>query len=82
MVIMYVCADFGVGDVELSTHITRNHKLNFPFCSSPMDTVTEHDMAISMALHGGIGFIHDRGTLEEQVVMVRKVKCFENGKRV
>ena len=71
--------DFGVHEVDLSSHITRNFKLNFPFCSSPMDTVTEHEMAISMALHGGIGFIHHKCSVEEQVEMVRKVKNFENG---
>ena len=72
-------ADFGVQDVDLSTRITRNHHVLFPFVSSPMDTVTEHDMAIAMALNGGLGFIHGKCSPEEQLEMVRKVKNFENG---
>lgn len=71
--------DFGVQEVDLSAKITRRHKLNVPLASTPMDTVTEHDMAIGMALHGGIGFIHCRCTVEEQVAMVLKVKNYENG---
>jgi IMP dehydrogenase len=77
---MYVLLiDFGVHEVDLSTNVTRNYKINSPFCSSPMDTVSEHEMAINMALHGGIGIIHCKCTIEEQVEMVRKVKNFENG---
>ena len=47
--------DFGVGEVELNTKVTRNYSLNYPLCSTPMDTVTESEMAICMALNGGIG---------------------------
>lgn len=71
--------DFGVGDVDLSTKITRNFSLTFPLCSTPMDTVTEHDMAIGMALNGGVGFIHCNCTAEQQASMVEKVKIYENG---
>lgn len=71
--------DFGVHEVELRTKVTRNFDLHTPLCSTPMDTVTEHEMAIGMALNGGLGFIHSNCTIEEQVAMVDKVKRYENG---
>jgi len=68
-----------VGDVSLENHITRNIKVKVPLLSSPMDTVTEHNMAIGMALQGAIGVIHYNMTIAEQVQEVRMVKKYKNG---
>jgi CBS domain-containing protein len=61
-------------EVSLTTRFSRNVKLNIPFVSSPMDTVTEADMAIEMARNGGIGIIHRFMSIEEQVKQIEKVK--------
>ncbi len=65
-------------DVRLSTQITVNHSVNVPLVSSPMDTVTESDMAIAVARLGGLGVLHRNCTVEEEVEMARKVKRAES----
>jgi len=72
--------DFPTADINLSSHFSRNIALKIPFVSSPMDTVTEHEMAIQIALHGGIGVIHNNMPIEEQAKEIRTVKRFENGR--
>ncbi|EJU05945.1 IMP dehydrogenase [Dacryopinax primogenitus] len=71
--------NFQATEVSTRTQITRNVSLNTPFMSSPMDTVTETEMAISMALMGGIGVVHHNQPAASQAAMVRAVKRHENG---
>jgi len=66
-------------DAELKTKLTNKIELYLPFLSAPMDTVTEHQMAIAMALAGGVGIIHKNLSIEEQAREVEKVKRYENG---
>lgn len=59
--------------VELSTQLTKDIKLNIPMISSGMDTVTESRMAIAMAREGGLGVIHKNMSIEEQAPIVRVI---------
>ena len=66
-------------DVDISSHVTRNISLSLPIVSSPMDTVTESDMAVAMAQLGGIGIIHKNMSIEQQAMQVDRVKRSEHG---
>src|SRR3989475_6573196 len=65
--------------VDVSTRLTRNIRLNVPIASAAMDTVTESSLAIAMAQHGGIGIIHKNLSIEEQASEVDRVKRSESG---
>ena len=61
-------------EVSLKTRLTKKIPLNTPLISAAMDTVTEEDMAIALALEGGIGIIHKNLTIEEQAAKIKAVK--------
>ncbi|MCB0326944.1 MAG: IMP dehydrogenase [Bdellovibrionales bacterium] len=66
-------------DVHLNTRLSTSLKLKIPLISAAMDTVTEAQMAISMAQSGGLGVVHRNFTIEQQVQEIRKVKKSESG---
>src|ERR1017187_9941077 len=66
-------------DVDVRTMLTRRIRLNIPIVSSPMDTVTESELAIALAQEGGIGIIHKNMVISAQAREVEKVKRSENG---
>jgi len=63
-------------NIKLYSRLTKNISLHLPLISSPMDTITEANMAISMATNGGLGIVHRYNTIEQQVDMIKKVKRY------
>ena len=72
-------SDFLPDDANITSAFSRNVKLNIPFVSAAMDTVTESKMAIEMARLGGLGIIHKNLSVETQAEEIRKVKTHLNG---
>lgn len=66
-------------EVDVSSRLTQNVSLSVPIISSPMDTVTESEMAIAMAQEGGMGIIHKNLSIEQQTLEVDRVKRSEHG---
>jgi IMP dehydrogenase len=66
-------------EADLSTQLTPKIRLNLPFLSSAMDSVTESELAIAMAQEGGIGIVHKNMSVAQQAIEVAKVKKFESG---
>jgi len=66
-------------EVEVTTFLTKNIRLNIPIVSAAMDTVTESTMAIAIAQEGGIGVLHKNMSIESQALQVRKVNGLKTG---
>jgi IMP dehydrogenase len=66
-------------DVNLQVELTKSLKLNIPYISAGMDTVTEAEMAVAMARQGGLGIIHKNMSIDQQADQVLKVKRSESG---
>ncbi len=66
-------------DVNITTQFSRNIRLNVPIIAAAMDTVSESDLAISIAREGGIAVLHKNMSIEQQAIEVRKVKRSESG---
>ncbi len=72
-------SDVVPSEVSVTSRLTRRIALSIPMLSSPMDTVTEHEMAIALAKEGGLGIIHKNMSVEYQTEEVNKVKRSANG---
>jgi IMP dehydrogenase len=72
-------SDFLPGHADVSTQLTKRIRLQIPMLSSPMDTVTEAEMAIALAKVGGLGVIHKNMPIDAQAEEVTKVKRSANG---
>ncbi|CAI5474084.1 unnamed protein product [Closterium sp. Yama58-4] len=70
---------FAASDVDLTGRVTRGISLRMPLVSSPMDTVTEAEMAAAMAAVGGMGFIHYNNSVQEQADLIRQAKQWRVG---
>lgn len=66
-------------EVTIASHFTKGIRINTPIVSAAMDTVTEYQMAITIAQEGGIGVLHKNMSIEDQAMHVRKVKRSESG---
>jgi IMP dehydrogenase len=66
-------------ETNTSSNLTSTIRLNIPIVSAAMDTVTEAELAIAMALEGGLGFIHKNMRIDQQAEQVRKVKRSQSG---
>jgi len=71
-------SDFLPGQTEVKTRLVGDVKLNVPIVSAAMDTVTEYELAIALALEGGVGVIHRNMTPQEQAEQVSRVKRYLN----
>lgn len=72
-------ADFLPDDADVSSRFSRNVALNIPFISAAMDTVTQSEMAVAVALQGGIGVVHKNQSVHSQAREVSSVKHYLNG---
>ena len=66
-------------EVDVSSRLTERIRLQIPLISSPMDTVTESEMAIALAKEGGLGIVHKNLSVRSQTEQVLKVKRSANG---
>jgi IMP dehydrogenase len=66
-------------ETDTGVFLTKNIRLNIPIVSAAMDTVTDANLAIAMALEGGLGFIHKNMSIAQQTEQVRKVKRSQSG---